>query len=57
MATPVMTGLVAALLQMNPALNTGDLRNKLEIAATRRPTDSADDWGLGRVDASVLLRP
>ena len=57
MATPVMTGLVAAMLQMNPALNTGNLRNRLEIAATRRPGDRAEDWGLGRLDASVLLRP
>ncbi len=57
MATPVMTGLVAAMLQMDRNLDTGRLRTKLETAATRRPGDSADDWGLGRVDASVLLRP
>jgi subtilisin family serine protease len=56
MATPVLTGLVAALLQMNHDLNAGDLRNKLEVSATRRPTDAVDDWGLGRVDASVLLK-
>lgn len=57
MSTPVMTGLVAALFQMNRNLDTGDLRNNLEIAATRRATDTVDDWGLGRVDAAVLLRP
>ncbi len=57
MATPVMTGLTAALLQMDPTLNTGSLRIRLENAATRRATDTVDDWGLGRVDAAVLLRP
>ena len=57
MATPVMTGLVAAMLQMDPKLDTGNLRIKLETAATRRPTDSANDWGLGRLDGSALLRP
>lgn len=57
MATPVMTGLVAAMLQMDRNLDTGRLRTKLENAATRRPGDNVDDWGLGRVDASVLLRP
>ncbi|MGE0320331.1 MAG: S8 family serine peptidase [Hyphomicrobiaceae bacterium] len=57
MSTPVVTGLVAALLQLNPNLDTGDIRNRLEISSTRRAADSVDDWGLGRVDASVLLRP
>ncbi len=57
MATPVMTGLAAAMLQINRNLDTGNLRNRLEIAATRRPADKAEDWGLGRLDASVLLRP
>jgi hypothetical protein len=57
MATPVMTGLVAAVLQLNRNLDTGDLRTRLEGAATRRATDTVDDWGLGRVDAAVLLRP
>jgi hypothetical protein len=56
MATPVMTGLAAALLQIKPTLNTGDLRTRLEAAATRRATDTVDDWGLGRVDAATLLR-
>jgi len=57
MASPMMTGLVAALLQMNANLDTGEIRNRLEIASSRRPTDSVDDWGLGRVDASLFLRP
>ena len=57
MATPVMTGLVAAMLQMDRNLDTGRLRTKLETAVTTRAGDSVDDWGLGRVDASVLLRP
>lgn len=57
MATPMMTGLTAALLQLDPTLNTGTLRIRLETAATRRATDTVDDWGLGRVDAAVLLRP
>jgi subtilisin family serine protease len=57
MASPVMTGLVAALFQVNRNVDTGDLRTKLESAATRRATDTVDDWGLGRVDAAVLLRP
>ena len=48
MATPVMTGLVAAMLQMNTSLNTGNVRDRVEIAATRRPADTAEDWGLGR---------
>lgn len=56
MATPVMTGLVAALLQMNPTLNTGMIVNQLEIACKRRPTDSVDDWGLGRIDAALFLK-
>jgi subtilisin family serine protease len=57
MASPMMAGLAAALLQMDRNLDTGDLRNKLEIASTRRATDTVEDWGLGRVDAAVLLRP
>jgi len=57
MATPVMTGLVAAMLQINGSLTTGSLRNRLEIAATLRAADKPEDWGLGRLDASVLLRP
>lgn len=55
MASPMVTGLLAALLQMNPNLDTGSVRNRLEIASSRRATDSVDDWGLGRVDASLLL--
>lgn len=56
MATPMMTGLVAGLLQQNPSLNTGQIVNRIEAAARRRPTDRVEDWGLGRVDAA-LLRP
>jgi subtilisin family serine protease len=56
MATPIMTGLVAAKLQINRNLDTGDLRNEIEVASTRRPTDTVDDWGLGRVDATRFLR-
>jgi subtilisin family serine protease len=54
MATPMMTGLIANLLQQNPSLNTGQILVRLENAATRRPTDSADDWGLGRIDAALF---
>jgi subtilisin family serine protease len=54
MATPMMTGLVAALLQQNPTLNTAQVVTRLELAARRRATDSVEDWGLGRVDASLL---
>jgi subtilisin family serine protease len=57
MASPMMTGLAAAMLQINRNLDTGDLRNLLELATTRRATDTVDDWGLGRIDAAVLLRP
>ncbi|PSN14826.1 hypothetical protein C7271_21390, partial [filamentous cyanobacterium CCP5] len=56
MASPMVTGLVAALLQMNPNLDTGQIRNRLEIASTRRFADSVDDWGLGRIDAAQFLR-
>lgn len=56
MATPVVSGLVAALLQMDPTLNTGQIVNRLEIACKRRPTDRADDWGLGRIDAALFLK-
>ena len=56
MATPVVTGLVAGLLQMDPKLNTGQIVNRLEIASKRRPTDSVDDWGLGRIDAALFLK-
>lgn len=57
MASPMVTGLLAALLQIKPELDTGQVRNRLELASTRRATDSVDDWGLGRVDAAVLLQP
>ncbi len=57
MATPMVTGLVAALLQTNRNYNTGDIKTRLELACRRRPTDTVDDWGMGRVDAAVLLRP
>ena len=57
MASPVMTGLVAAKLQINRNLDTGDLRNEIEVAASRRPADTVDDWGLGRIDAVRFLRP
>lgn len=56
MATPIVTGLIAGLLQQNPALRTSDILRSLEAACTRRPTDSVEDWGLGRIDAS-LFRP
>jgi subtilisin family serine protease len=54
MASPMLTGLVAGLLQADPALNTGHAVIKLENAARRRATDSVDDWGLGRIDAALL---
>ena len=57
MATPMVTGLVAALLQMNRRYNTGEIKTKLETACRRRPADKVDDWGLGRVDAALLLTP
>jgi subtilisin family serine protease len=57
MATPMVTGLIAALLQINRNLDTGDIVSRLEPACRRRPTDSVEDWGLGRIDAAVLLRP
>ena len=57
MATPVVTGLVAALLQTDPKLNTGLIVHRLERACTRRPGDSVNDWGLGRIDAAVFLKP
>jgi subtilisin family serine protease len=57
MATPTVTGLVAALLQMNRNYNTGDIKTRLELACRRRPADTVDDWGMGRIDAAVLLRP
>lgn len=52
MASPMMTGLVAGLLQENPNLNTGQILVRIENAATRRATDTVDDWGLGRIDAA-----
>jgi hypothetical protein len=54
MATPMMTGLIAGLLQQNPGLTTGNILVRLENAASRRPADSVDDWGLGRIDAALL---
>jgi subtilisin family serine protease len=54
MATPVMTGVVAAMLQMNPRLTTAQVRTRLELASTRRATDKVDDWGLGRLDFAKL---
>ncbi len=57
MATPVMTGLTAALLQMEPQLHTGSLRIRLENSSRRNAGDAIDDWGLGRVDAAALLKP
>jgi subtilisin family serine protease len=54
MATPVMTGVVAALLQMNPQLTTAQIRTRLELATTRRPADVINDWGLGRLDFAKL---
>jgi subtilisin family serine protease len=54
MATPMMTGLVAGLLQQNPSLTTGNILVRLENASTRRPADTVDDWGLGRVDAALF---
>lgn len=56
MACPMVTGLVAALLQLDTTLNTGQILNRLEIASSRRATDNAVDWGLGRVDASKFIR-
>jgi subtilisin family serine protease len=54
MASPMMTGLVAYLLQMNRNLTTGQVRTRIELAASRRATDAIEDWGLGRLDASKL---
>ena len=54
MASPMMTGLVAAALQQTPSLNTGQVFNRIELAATRRPTDTVEDWGLGRVNAALF---
>ena len=55
MATPMVTGLVAALFQMNHNLDTADINSRLELASKRRPTDSVEDWGLGRLDAALML--
>jgi subtilisin family serine protease len=55
MASPMVTGLVAALLQIHPNLDTGEVVNRLEIACRRRPIDSVEDWGLGRIDAALFL--
>lgn len=52
MASPMMTGLVAAALQQTPTLSTGQIFTRIELAATRRPTDTVEDWGLGRIDAA-----
>ena len=52
MASPMMTGLVANLLQQNVNLSTGEILIRIENAATRRATDTVDDWGLGRIDAA-----
>jgi subtilisin family serine protease len=54
MASPMMTGVVAYLLQLNRRLTTGQIRTRIELAATRRATDPIDDWGLGRLDVSRL---
>ena len=57
MATPVVTGLMAALLQLNRDLSTGQIMGRFETACRRRPADPVDNWGLGRVDAALLLTP
>jgi subtilisin family serine protease len=54
MAAPMLTGLVAGLLQQDPTLNTGQVVVRVENAARRRATDTVDDWGLGRIDAALF---
>lgn len=54
MATPVMTGLVAGLLQQDRTLSTGQIVRRIEAATTRRARDSVEDWGLGRLDAALF---
>ena len=54
MATPMMTGLVAAALQQKPTLTTAQVVMRIEAAASRRPVDGVDDWGLGRIDAGLF---
>lgn len=54
MASPMMAGVVAAMLQMNRRLSTAQIRTRIELAATRRPADQVDDWGLGRLDVSRI---
>src|SRR5262249_4491045 len=51
MASPMMTGLVAGLLQENPNLNTGQILVRIANAATRRGPDNPDDPGPGRRDS------
>jgi len=52
MATPMLTGLIAGLFQQNQNLTTGQILIRIENAASRRATDTVDDWGLGRLDAA-----
>jgi subtilisin family serine protease len=53
MACPVVTGIVACMLQRDPTLNLGHVREKLRAAVTA-PTNAPNDWGAGKLDASLI---
>lgn len=59
MATPVVTGIAAMLLQQNPYLSTADLRELLrETAIQDEFTGEEPDgtWGYGKIDALAALQ-
>lgn len=55
MATPVITGLIACLLEKEPNLDYGDIRTRLRDSHRPLPAGgTVDDWGPGPVDAGHL---
>lgn len=58
MATPVVTGIVALMLQRNPKLSVNQLRNILKETALRDSyvtTGRASEWGFGKILADKAL--
>lgn len=58
MATPFITGLVALILQSNPALSPVDVKAMLKKSSkVPKGADGIHDiqWGFGRIDAATLM--
>ncbi|NNC99495.1 MAG: S8 family serine peptidase, partial [Gammaproteobacteria bacterium] len=58
MATPFVAGVIALMLETEPGLNPGEIKQRLRATATRNATTGRiwnNQYGVGRIDVEALL--